>query len=126
MERLIRAREITSRALATLEEVLRQPSTPIVRDAAIQRFEYTFEAVWKLLKIYLLVRHGIETASPKSCFREALRIGILNEEQTEQALLMTDDRNLTSHTYIEKIAIVVYERLQTYFKILKDIVEKTV
>ncbi|WXJ86724.1 hypothetical protein MHOCP_07400 [Moorella humiferrea] len=35
--------ETLERALATLEEALAQPFSVIVRDAAIQRFEYTFE-----------------------------------------------------------------------------------
>jgi len=34
---------IAGHALHTLLEVLRLPKTGVVRDAAIQRFEYTFE-----------------------------------------------------------------------------------
>lgn len=35
--------ETTSLALATLEEALQEPLSAYVRDASIQRFEYTFE-----------------------------------------------------------------------------------
>jgi len=41
-------------ALATLEEILRHKPSVVVRDATIQRFEYTAEAAWKALKHYLL------------------------------------------------------------------------
>ncbi len=42
------------RALTSLEEILKEKENTIVRDATIQRFEYTFEAMWKALKFYLL------------------------------------------------------------------------
>ena len=37
-------------ALITLDEVLMMEWSRVVRDAAIQRFEYCFELVWKLIK----------------------------------------------------------------------------
>lgn len=97
-----------------------------MRDASIQRFEYTYEAIWKLLKLYLYDCHGIDAASPKFCFREVLKIGLITQEQTEQGLIMTDDRNLTSHTYIEKIASLVYSRLASHAALMRVVAEKTV
>lgn len=45
MERLIQRAGLARKALDTLDEVLRETSpSKIVRDAAIQRFEYSFEA----------------------------------------------------------------------------------
>lgn len=43
MEKLARRIKEAENALDTLREVLREPYTVIVRDATIQRFEYTFE-----------------------------------------------------------------------------------
>jgi nucleotidyltransferase substrate binding protein (TIGR01987 family) len=40
-------------AYARFEEVMQEKKTMIVRDSAIQRFEFTFELVWKTLKAYL-------------------------------------------------------------------------
>ena len=104
----------TKRALETFKEILDEPFSVIVRDAAIQRFEYSFEVIWKLLKEYLKEKEGIICNSPKSCFREAFNVHILDEEETIRALEMTDDRNLTSHAYIEKIAQKIHERLNDY------------
>ena len=93
-----------ARALKTLREILTAEKTPVNRDAAIQRFEYTVEAVWKCLQIYLKEEQGIGCYSPKACFREAKNVGLLSEEDTALALQMIDDRNMTSDTYHEGIA----------------------
>ncbi len=124
MEKLSTATQLAQRALWTLEEILHLPFNTIVRDAAIQRFEYTFEAVWKLLKIYLESQEGIVCTSPKSCFRHALRAGLLSLEHTETCLMMTDDRNLTSHTYIEAVAQTIYQKLPTYYQVMQELFGK--
>ena len=40
---------LAQRALDSLESILTEPFSVIVRDATIQRFEYSSEAVWKAL-----------------------------------------------------------------------------
>ncbi len=111
MEQLGERLNATRRALDTLAEALQMPFSVVVRDAAIQRFEYSFESLWKLLRAYLGVAEGIVSNSPKQCFREGLRVGVLAVEETERCLEMTDDRNLTSHTYIEAIAVAIFGKL---------------
>lgn len=61
MERLKERLLLAQRALVSFQElvVIPQPSK-IERDAAIQRFEYTCEAVWKAAQRYLLVIGAIE------------------------------------------------------------------
>ena len=39
--------KILEQALVTLEEIVKEPFSVIVRDATIQRFEYTFELIMK-------------------------------------------------------------------------------
>ena len=55
MEKLNILAHNTSRALDTLKEITEEPFSIIVRDAAIQRFEYIFEIFWKLIKEFLRV-----------------------------------------------------------------------
>jgi nucleotidyltransferase substrate binding protein (TIGR01987 family) len=114
--------ESASKALDSLAEALRMPLSVIVRDASIQRFEYTFESVWKLLKAYLGVLEGIACNSPKQCFRQALKAGLLSVEDTEVCLTMTDDRNLTAHTYIEAVAVAIHRRLPEYHTVMHGLV----
>ncbi|WP_198509046.1 nucleotidyltransferase substrate binding protein [Bacillus sp. FJAT-44742] len=54
MERLLQRFETSDKALKTLEEIYAfDHPTPLERDAFIQRFEYTYESIWKLGKQYL-------------------------------------------------------------------------
>jgi len=123
MEQLSERLESCRRALSTLDEILSTSFSVIVRDASIQRFEYSFEALWKLLKAYLKQYEGIVCNSPKHCFREGFRVGLLSVEETETCLVMTDDRNLTSHTYIEAIAEKIYHRLPSYLVVMNQLLE---
>ena len=124
MEKLARRVKEAEKALETLREILREPYSVIVRDATIQRFEYTFEIFWKLVKEYLYNHEGIECNSPKSCFREASSVGLLSEEQTITCLEMTDDRNLTSHTYIEEVAESIYEKIRDYSELMDTVLNR--
>ena len=121
MEKLKLAYTVFSKAFSTLKEIQKEPEGPIVRDASILRFEYTFEAAWKLLKVYLYTIEGVDCGSPKGCFRQALTVGMLSEEEVESTLRMCDDRNLTSHTYIEAIATQIYHRLPQYSALLEEL-----
>lgn len=124
MEKLKRKIQDAKKAILCLEEILTEKYSKIVRDATIQRFEYTFEVAWKLLKEYLYHKEGIVCNSPKSCFREAFSVGLLNEEETVLFIQMTDDRNLTSHTYDEEIAENLYKKIKNYYALLKSLIER--
>lgn len=54
-----------SRALKTLSEILKEKYSTTIQDAAIQRFEYTTEALWKCLQVYLKESEGIISAIGK-------------------------------------------------------------
>lgn len=110
MERLKERLAVARQALQTLNQVLEEPKSAIVRDASIQRFGYTFEAIWKAAQLYLRVMESLEPGSPKSAIRASFRVGLLSEQQTREALVMADDRNLTVHTYNESLAEQIYSR----------------
>lgn len=93
------------RALATLEEVLREDlHQPIVRDAAIQRFEHTSETMFRMAQRVLLLRFGKDERFPKSIIRDLFTAGLTNEQETESLLKLVDDRNLSVHAYNEALA----------------------
>lgn len=125
MERLKERLEIGEKALMSLQEIL-QVSNPdlVTRDAAIQRFEYTFEAIWKAAQRYLSVKEGLSIGSPKGVIRSCFQVGIFNEKECEIALSMTDDRNLTVHTYDETVAQTIYSHLLDYLPIFQNWTER--
>lgn len=117
--------EAAHRAMSAFQEVMRIANpTAIERDAAIQRFEFTFEAVWKAAKEVLFRHEGIDAGSPKGVIRSCREVGFLTEEQAITALQMVDDRNLTVHTYNEKLAVEIYSRLHPYMSLLSDWLER--
>ena len=111
-------------ALATLEEILAYQPSVIVRDATIQRFEYTAEAAWKALKHYLQEHEGMECQTPKGCIREAFKANLLNERETEAFLQMIDDSNQTSHAYIPEVAKKIASAVPEYADLLRRLTDR--
>lgn len=107
------------KALVSLEVIVKKPDDPDRSniDATIQRFEFTFELFWKLLKV-ILEFQGTETQYPRDTLRAAYRGRLINDE--EGWLLMLKDRNLTSHTYDEAIADEIYRKIKEYVPIFRD------
>lgn len=112
------------KSLKTLGAILEEDFSAIVRDATIQRFKYTFEAVWKFLKEYLKEKEGIVCNSPKACFREIFSLGFLSEDDAGACLEMTDRRNDTSHTYKEEVAQVIYAKIKGYFFLMDSLAKQ--
>ena len=102
-------------ALARLHEVaIRDELSDLERDGFIQRFEFCFEILWKCAKDYLRDVEGLDAASPKKVIRMSREVGLLTDEETEQALEKANDRNQTSHMYDEQMAIELVERIKGY------------
>lgn len=113
--------ETAGKVLSAFREVMEiETPTSIERDAAIQRFEFTFEAIWKAAKEVLFEHEGFDIGSPKGVIRTCREAGILTDEQAALALEMADDRNLTVHTYNEKLATEIYGRLRTYLALMSS------
>ena len=109
------------KALAKLHEGVQKESlTEMERDGLIQRFEFAFEIMWKCGKDYLLDREGLDVASPKKVIRSLREVGLFSDEETEQALKMVDDRNLTAHTHDETMAVALAQRIVEYEKLLLE------
>ena len=96
------------RATDRLSEALDQPKNPFLRDSAIQRFEFTFEFSWKVLKAFLSFQ-GLEARSPRTAIRGAFEVGLITEDEGWLGLL--ELRNLASHTYDETIEDRVFAEL---------------
>ena len=117
MEKLAQA----ERALASLESILEEPFSVIVRDASIQRFEYTTEAVWKAARAWLRAAESIEENHPRGVFRALYRIGRIDEALSLQLLDLVEDRNRTAHAYIEALADAVFGKIPQHVIALRGV-----
>ncbi|MCX6997903.1 MAG: nucleotidyltransferase substrate binding protein [Kiritimatiellaeota bacterium] len=110
-ERFIERRAEAHSASARLQEALAEPETAILRDAVIQRFEFTFELVWKALQLYLEHR-GLECGSPRATLKNSFAEGLIaTPDEADAWLQMLDDRNRTSHAYDEALARSIYQHI---------------
>jgi nucleotidyltransferase substrate binding protein (TIGR01987 family) len=108
------------RAIGSLEAALAQyDQTPndIVRDACIQRFEFTYELSYKMLKRFLEATSENPAAYDKLSFQNIIRAG------TERDLLLHDlprwidyrtARGTTSHAYDETKAREVFAAIPDF------------
>jgi nucleotidyltransferase substrate binding protein (TIGR01987 family) len=121
-------REQTERALASLQELVPQylenKENIILRDAMIQRFEYSTEAFWKYLKAYLSIEHNLSANSPREVIRTGLKVNLCDEAKSNELLQMLDDRNLTSHTYVEELAETISGRIPAYSKSMQAVMTR--
>ena len=125
MDRLTHRLELARAALATLDELAHKPNrSKVERDAAIQRFEYSFEAVWKAAQLYLREVEGLDVGSPKTAARTSFEVGVLDDEEARRALVMADDRNLSVHTYNEGLAEEIAGRVGGHATLLRLWVER--
>ena len=110
--------EELSKALVSLEEALTVEKTDISRDASIQRFEFCVELAWKSARKVM----GTSTTAPKQVIREMAQSGLI--EDVEFWLKSIDQRNLSSHTYIQKLAEEVYAFAKSFLNPAKQLLTK--
>jgi nucleotidyltransferase substrate binding protein (TIGR01987 family) len=107
-------------ALASLERAIVRasaaPDDEELRDAVIQRFEYSFELCWKMLKRHLeqvFASPGVvDHLSFKELVREAAERGLV--ARVEPWWTYRHQRNLTSHTYNAENARAVFETARAF------------
>lgn len=125
MDQLIKQTQLLAdlkSALKRLREVLVAEPTEFNQDAGIQRFEFTFELSWKLIKS-LVEFKGRSCASPRDCIRLAADMEIVNDPESWIAFL--NDRNVLSHTYKQEFAKQVYSRLKKFLPLADQLVSST-
>lgn len=102
------------KAIDSLERAVRRslpaPEDEELRDAVIQRFEYTYELSWKMLKRRLVdapTPAEIDTLGFKDLIRQGAERGLIAKPQAW--FEYRRQRNITSHTYDEEKATQVHQ-----------------
>ena len=76
----------------------------------IQAFEYTFELAWKTLQDLIILRGHKDIIGPRPVIEQCFKDQIIQDGQVWMEMLK--DRNLTSHTYSQKITLEIVEHIQ--------------
>ena len=108
-----------------LNKFINKPiETELERAGIIQFFEVSFELSWKLMKDYLEAQE-LQTKSPREAIKQAFQIGLIDDGHVWIDALT--DRNLTVHTYDEKLAEkMVKDIIYIYFPELKKLYGKLI
>lgn len=73
----------------------------LLAEGLIQRYEYTHELAWKVMKDYEEYQGITDIMGSRDAIRVALRAGILDDDRWMDTI---SDRNLTSHNYDDETA----------------------
>ena len=87
------------------EEVLDE----ILKEGIIQRFKYTHELAWNVMKDFLLEIGDVTLFGSKDATREAFKTELIKDGDVWMEMIKS--RNKTSHTYNEEIAQEIYLRI---------------
>ena len=108
------------KALASLDEALAEydrTKSQFVKDACIQRFEYTYELAHKLLKRQLEAMSPNPSEIDQMSFPDMIRSGAergLLAQSWDHWKYFRDARNATSHAYNEQKANEVFVRIPAF------------
>ncbi|HEV2600839.1 MAG TPA: HI0074 family nucleotidyltransferase substrate-binding subunit [Candidatus Babeliales bacterium] len=97
----------------------------MMRDGLIQRFEYCIDTFWKFIKLYLeeIQKVSMESTTPREILKKALN-GIITPEEHTILTKALADRNLTSHSYNEELAIKIQNHIPAYSTVMKSIIDR--
>ncbi|MBI4929351.1 MAG: nucleotidyltransferase substrate binding protein [Bacteroidetes bacterium] len=76
----------------------------------IKAFEYTYELAWNTIKDYYESKGEVNIQGSRDAFRLAFNRGLISDGQVWMD--MVDDRKLTVHTYDEKKADEMVEKIR--------------
>lgn len=117
------------KALLSLEKAIKRSLSALddeeLRDSVIQRFEYSYELAWKMLK------RQLESDSPnpseidllnfKDLIREAATKGYISKP--ERWFEYREHRNLTAQTYDQNKAQLVHSSAQFFMKDAQELLK---
>jgi len=81
----------------------------IIKEGLIQRFEYTFEMAWNVMKDYARYQGNTEVGGSRDAIRYAFSIDLISDG--DLWMDMVNSRIKTTHTYDEKTAQEIYSKI---------------
>ena len=117
LAKLIQAVELLSEQIKREEAV-----DELLQEGLIQRFEYTHELAWKVMKDYAEYQGYTDVRGSRDAIRKALEMGLIDDRRWMETI---EDRNLTVHNYDNEIASEIYENImKAYSPLFVDFAKK--
>lgn len=117
LNRLTQAVRIVAGQMGSEEEI-----DGLLKEGLIQRFEYTHELAWKVMKDYAEYQGYTDIRGSRDAIRKAFEMGLITDKRWMESI---EDRNMTSHNYDDETAEEIYEAIvNTYHPLFMAFEEK--
>ncbi len=112
-----------NKAFSKLENAIqvlqKEGLSELEREGLIQRFEYTHELAWNVMKDFFEMEGNSTIMGSRSATREAFKKGLVIDG--ENWMDMINSRNLTTHTYNEEVVDEITKKIiASYYPAFKD------
>ena len=84
----------------------------LLQEGLIQRFEYTHELAWKVMKDYAEYQGYTDVRGSRDAIRKALEMNLIDDKSWMETI---EDRNLTVHNYDNEIASEIYNNIMNVY-----------
>ena len=84
----------------------------LLQEGLIQRFEYTHELAWKVMKDYAEYQGYTDVRGSRDAIRKALEMNLIDDKRWMETI---EDRNLTVHNYDNEIALEIYDNIMNVY-----------
>ena len=84
----------------------------LLQEGLIQRFEYTHELAWKVMKDYAEYQGYTDVRGSRDAIRKALEMNLIDDKRWMDTI---EDRNLTVHNYDNEIASEIYNNIMCVY-----------
>ena len=94
----------------------------LLKEGLIQRFEYTHELAWKVMKDYLEYQGYVDIRGSRDAIRKSLELNTISDRRWMSTI---EARNLTSHNYDDETAENIYgEIIEVYYPLFIEFENK--
>ena len=93
------------------------------REGMIQRFEFTYELAWNTMKDFLEDQGTTNITGSKDAIKEAFNSGLITDG--DEWFKMVESRKLSSHTYDEKTAEEIADKIkENYSDLFAELIKR--
>lgn len=122
-QRLSNFRRALIQLSAAVELAETRQLSELERQGLIQAFEFTHELAWNVIKDYFAYQGNTAITGSRDAAREAFNKGLVQDG--EGWMEMIQSRNQTAHTYNERVAAEIANRITSrYCRLFRQLLER--